>query len=96
MTESGQEQSASAPADRVGDGMKLRGGHRRIPEPCLHPGCTKNDGTGARGFCYWHYQEAYRLVHAGQTTWEKLELCGRARPRIRPLPIIKGDGTPDQ
>ena len=46
--------------------------------PCLVPACV---GIGsARGLCSSHFRLAFKLVKAGQTTWERLEATRKALP----------------
>ena len=55
---------------------------------CLYPDC--NALPFARGLCGTHYQAAFRLVKAGDTTWEKLERQGKAEaPRVRGKDLAK-------
>ena len=48
-------------------------------EKCLRPGCEREAKT--RELCQSCYQGAHRLVKTGETTWEKLEKAGKARPK---------------
>ncbi len=43
---------------------------------CIYPTCRED--RHSRGLCVLHYQQAYRLVSRGSTTWDKLEKKGRA------------------
>ena len=42
---------------------------------CKVPGCDEE--VSSRGVCSGHYQQAYRLVEKGKTTWAKLEKSGK-------------------
>lgn len=48
-------------------------------QKCLTPGCNSTSLI-ARGLCSAHYQEARRMVRDKETTWEKLEKRGLAKP----------------
>ena len=101
MTESGQEHSASTPADRVGDGMTRQ-------KTCLIPHCENK--TECRGLCKKHWGGLGQNVRLGKTTWAELETLGLSLPTrttagtgrlldliaTRRRELDKGDGTPDQ
>lgn len=44
---------------------------------CLYPGCINR--VHSRGLCNSHYQQAWKYIKAGLTTWEELEAAGRVR-----------------
>lgn len=48
---------------------------------CLFPGCKEDPHS--RGLCKPHYQNAYRLVTRGKTTWKKLVTDGKATPALK-------------
>lgn len=46
-----------------------------MPKSCLYPHCSSSPVT--RGLCRLHYQQAYRLVQSGKTTWAQLKKEGK-------------------
>jgi len=48
---------------------------------CIVPDCKKDTYGGSRGMCINHYSAKSFQVKVGNTTWEQLEVEGKAKPK---------------
>lgn len=51
---------------------------------CMTPNCKNERKT--RGICQQCYQQAYKLVETGKTTWEELVSVGLVKEKLSDIP----------